>query len=74
LLSIHVVLLKGWLSLIAMWIRPSVLCSHAVYNMLRTGQIYRECRIPLEIPPWMHLILLEFFVSPFPRLFCFVKV
>jgi hypothetical protein len=46
LLSIHVVLLKGWLSLIAMWIRPSVLCSHAVYNMLRTGQIYRECRIP----------------------------
>jgi hypothetical protein len=41
-LSIHVVSLKGWLSRIAMCIGPTVLCSHAVNNMLRTGQIYRE--------------------------------
>ncbi len=77
-LSVHVVLLKGWLSLIAMWIGPTVLCSHAVNNVLRTGQIYGECWIPLEILPCdafvLHLILFEVFVSPFTRLFCMVKV
>jgi hypothetical protein len=77
-LSIHVVSLKGWLSLIALWIGPTVLCSHAVNNMLRTGQKYREYRIPLEIPPCgafvLHLVLFEFFISPLTRLFCIVKV
>jgi hypothetical protein len=77
-LSIDVVSLRGWLSLTAMWIGPTVLCSHAVNNMLRTGQIYREYRIPLEITPCaafvLHLVLFEFFVSPLTRLFCIVKV
>jgi hypothetical protein len=64
-LSIHVVSLKGWLSLIAMWIGATVLFLHAVNNMLRIGQICGECWIPLEILPCDAFNPLWVFCFPF---------